>query len=89
MKTLEISDEVYDSLKAFVIDPFDDTPNAVLRRLIDIANKAQSRWSAFETPKPQQGNTPQVNKVNDPNSTVPHGTRISDDATPEGAAVVL
>ena len=85
MKTLEISDEVYDSLKAFVIDPFDDTPNAVLRRLIDIANKAQSRWSAFET-KPQAQSA-----VKDPNSHVPQGTRISEE-TPSDAdnvAVVL
>lgn len=85
MKTLEISDEVYDSLKAFVIDPFDDTPNAVLRRVIDIANKAQSRWSAFETtPQPQP-------QAKDPNSTVPQGTRISEDtpAETENVAVVL
>jgi hypothetical protein len=47
-KTLQISDEVYESLKAFVVDPFDDTPNAVLTRLIGIANKAQSRWCPFD-----------------------------------------
>ena len=44
----QISDEVYESLKAFVVDPFDDTPNAVLMRLIDIAHKAQSRWCALD-----------------------------------------
>ena len=28
MKILKISDETYDQLKAFVVDPFDDTPDA-------------------------------------------------------------
>ncbi len=47
MKTLQINDEVYESLKAFVVDPFDDTPNAVITRLIDIAKKSQNRWHPF------------------------------------------
>jgi len=49
MKTLEINDETYQNLKSFVVDPFDDTPTAVLARLMDIANKAQDRWSPFAT----------------------------------------
>ena len=48
MKSLQINDDVYESLKAFVVDPFDDTPNAVLMRLIGIAHKAQSRWCSFD-----------------------------------------
>ena len=48
MKTLQINDEVYESLKAFVVDPFDDTPDAVLMRLINIATKSQSRWHPFD-----------------------------------------
>ncbi len=89
MKTLQISDEVYESLKAFVVDPFDDTPNAVLMRLIDIANKAQSRWSPF-TPVQKtenQTNSP-VQKTDDQAKSVPPGTRIPD-AMSEGAAVML
>ena len=44
MKMLQVSDEVYEGLKAFIIDPFDDTPNTVLTRLMDIVSKAQSRF---------------------------------------------
>jgi predicted CopG family antitoxin len=68
MKTLQISDEVYESLKAFVVDPFDDTPNAVLMRLINIANKAQSRWCPFGARSEDR----------ESESSVPPGTRISD-----------
>jgi hypothetical protein len=81
MKTLHINDEVYESLKAFVVDPFDDTPNAVLLRLIDIANKAQSRWCPF-TPS-QQTDSPEH-----ADASVPPGTRIHD-AVSEGASVML
>ena len=78
MKTLKIDDEVYESLKAFVVDPFDDTPNTVLMRLIDIANKAQSRWCPF------------VGRSEDrePESSVPPGTRIPDTA-PNDMSVML
>jgi hypothetical protein len=44
MKTLQISDEGYEGLKAFVVDPFDDTANTVVMRIINIASKAQSRF---------------------------------------------
>ncbi len=50
MKMLQISDEVHQKLKAFVADPFEDTPDNVLLRLMDIADKAKGRWSAFEPP---------------------------------------
>ena len=80
MKTLQINDDVYESLKAFVVDPFDDTPNAVLLRLIDIANKAQSRWCPFA---PQQTQSREST-----NSSVPPGTRISDTVS-EDTAVML
>ena len=68
MKTLQINDEVYESLKAFVVDPFDDTPNAVLMRLINIANKAQSRWRPFDARSEDRK----------AGSSVPPGTRIPD-----------
>jgi predicted CopG family antitoxin len=48
MKTFKVSDEVYEQLKGFVTDPFDDTPEVVIGRLIEIANKAKDRWSPFE-----------------------------------------
>jgi predicted CopG family antitoxin len=48
MRTFKVSDEVYEQLKSFVVDPFDDTPDAVIGRLIEIVSKAKSRWSPFE-----------------------------------------
>jgi hypothetical protein len=48
MKTFQVSDELYGQLKSFVVDPFDDTPEVVIGRLIDIADKARRRWSRFD-----------------------------------------
>lgn len=48
MRTFKVSDEMYEQLKSFVVDPFDDTPEAVIGRLIEIVNKAKDRWSPFE-----------------------------------------
>jgi len=48
MKTIEISDELSDRLKAYVVDPFDDTPEKVIGRVLDIADKAKSKWSSWE-----------------------------------------
>jgi len=47
MRTFKVSDEVYEQLKSFVVDPFDDTPEIVIGRLIEIVNKAKNRWSPF------------------------------------------
>ena len=66
MRTFKVSDELYEQLKSFVVDPFDDTPDIVIGRLIEIVSKAKNRWSPFETgegaeeterprkPRPQQ-----------------------------------
>jgi hypothetical protein len=48
MRTFKVSDELYDQLKSFVVDPFDDTPEVVIGRLIEIVAKAKDRWPAFE-----------------------------------------
>jgi len=48
MKVIQVSDELYDRLKNCVVDPFDDTPEAVIGRLIEIVDKAKSRWSPFD-----------------------------------------
>ena len=57
MRTVTISDELFEELKGFVVDPFDDTPDLVIGRLIAIVNKAKSRWSPLEdceaAPEPQ------------------------------------
>ena len=48
MKVVQISDELYDKLKNCVAHPFDDTPESVIGRLIDIADKAKTKWSPLE-----------------------------------------
>jgi len=48
MKTFKVSDEMYEQLKNFVVDPFDDTPEVVIGRLIEIVNKAKNRWLPFD-----------------------------------------
>ena len=48
MKNIIISDEIYEKLKQFLIDPFDDTLDTIISRLIDINNKAKKRWVAFD-----------------------------------------
>jgi len=81
MRTVEISDELYDELKGFVVDPFDDTAEIVISRLVEIANKAKSRWSPLECRE-----NPGPHEV-----TMAERTRISN-AEPEGieqAPVVL
>ena len=56
MKTVEISDELYQELKAFIVDPFDDTAEQVISRLVQIANKAKEKWTPLEPPP--QNNVP-------------------------------
>jgi hypothetical protein len=48
MKTIQISEELYDRLKAFVVDPFDDTPEVVIGRVVDIVDKAKSKWISWD-----------------------------------------
>ena len=48
MKTIEISEELSDRLKAFIVDPFDDTPEVVIGRVLDIADKAKSKWISWD-----------------------------------------
>jgi len=75
MKTVQISDELFDELKNLVVDPFDDTPDSVIGRLIQIVKKAKSRWSPLdacagteelETPaKPQKHQTREYSEEED------------------------
>ncbi len=51
MRTLRVSDQTYEQLKGLIVDPFDDTPEIVIGRLIEIVNKAKSRWAPFEPPE--------------------------------------
>ena len=59
MRTFQVSEELYDQLKSFVIDPFDDTPDVVIGRLIDIVKKARNHWSPFaECETPHKASSP-------------------------------
>ncbi|MCP4708818.1 MAG: hypothetical protein GY869_09350 [Planctomycetes bacterium] len=64
MKNLRLSDETFDQLKDFVVDPFDDTPEVVINRLIDIVNKAKSRWSPLDRYAKKDESSPQLNREN-------------------------
>ena len=54
MKTFGVSDQTYEQLKSLIVDPFDDTPEIVIGRLIEIVNKAKARWAPFEAPAAPQ-----------------------------------
>ena len=54
MRTFRVSDQTYEQLKGLIVDPFDDTPEIVIGRLIEIVNKAKARWAPFEAPAPTQ-----------------------------------
>lgn len=65
MKVIEISDELYERLKTFVVDPFDDTPEIVLGRVVDIVDKAKSKWiswDAEEDAEPEEQPQPKSSK---------------------------
>jgi hypothetical protein len=48
VKTIRISEELFERLKSFVVDPFDDTPDTVIGRLVDIVTKAKAHWSPLD-----------------------------------------
>jgi len=60
MRTFRVSDQVYEQLKSLIVDPFDDTPEIVIGRLIEIVNKAKSRWAPFEAPEAAPQAAPQA-----------------------------
>ncbi len=60
MRTFRVSDQMYEQLKTFIVDPFDDTPEMVIGRLIEIVNKAKARWAAFEAPQAAREAAPEA-----------------------------
>ena len=69
MKKIEISDELYVRLRNCVIDPFDDTPESVIIRLIDIVDKAKSRlspWDQRQLVSEQQEKTQNTDQTEEP-----------------------
>ena len=81
MKNLQISDEAYEALKTFIVDPFDDSPEKVIVRLMDIVNKARQRWTPFEPEKKQKPSATG-------RDTTPSGTRIREQS-PDETTVML
>jgi len=70
MKNIEISDELYEQLKAFVVDPFDDTTEIVINRLVEIVNKAKDRWSPMDDRKdPAKREVPMAERTRISNQT--------------------
>jgi hypothetical protein len=76
MKTVQLSDEAYEALKGFIVDPFDDSPEKVIVRLMDIVNKARERWKPFD---PIAKGTPAQPR----SGTLPNGTRIPEQSNDE------
>lgn len=66
MRTFRVSDELYEQLKSYVVDPFDDTPEAVICRLIEIVDKAKGRWSPFEEEEIAVARQPQAQPEPEP-----------------------
>ncbi len=55
MKTLQVSDEVYDKLMTFVVDPFEDTAESVISRLVEIGDKARQQYGRLEARHKDRG----------------------------------
>ena len=79
MKTLQVSDEVYEKLMTFVVDPFDDTAETVIERVVEIASKAKDQYSRLEARRKDRGKYtgPERRGVKDERS-VRERTRIPD-----------
>ncbi len=80
MKNLQITDEAYEALKTFIIDPFDDSPEKVIVRLMDIVNKARQRWSPFEEEEAVEADAPE--------STQSSSTRIREQSLDESTVML-
>lgn len=87
MKTLRVNDEVYENLKSYIIDPFEDSADTVLQRLMDIAEKAKNQCQGFEMPDfTCETDAPADSKPTQ--DSIPKGTRIPQQAN-EDATVPL
>ncbi|MCL5279942.1 MAG: hypothetical protein M1376_08565 [Planctomycetes bacterium] len=90
MRTFRVSDQMYEQLKTFIVDPFDDTPELVIGRLIEIVNKAKARWAPFETPQAAaRETTPEAEPLPKPRRKEPDARREQEIREEEGSPVVL
>jgi len=80
MRTVKVSDELFEELKSLVVDPFDDTPDTVIGRLIDIVKKANSRWSPLDACDSPEGIQVAVK---------PQGQPVQEEAVADENEVVL
>lgn len=55
MKTLQVSDEIYQKLMTFVVDPFEDTAESVIARLVEIGDKARQQYGRLEARRSDRG----------------------------------
>jgi len=89
MKTLQVSDEVYQKLMAFVVDPFEDTADIVITRVTEIASKAKERVARLEARSRDREVHFEPQTRSDVNTdSVPHGTRIPAEQ-PDESVVIL
>ncbi len=86
MRTFRVSDQMYEQLKTFIVDPFDDTPELVIGRLIEIVNKAKARWAPFEAP---QTAAPEAEPSAKPRRKEPEARKEHEIHEEEGSPVVL
>ena len=89
MKTLQISDEVYHKLMKFVVNPFDDTAEIVIDRLVEIATEAKEQHSRLEARQKDRGtySGPERRSGENANS-VPRRTRIPNIPVDESEVVL-
>jgi predicted CopG family antitoxin len=89
MKTLQVSDEVYQKLMAFVVDPFEDTADIVVARVTEIASKAKDRLSRLEARRKDREVYLEFERRSSQSSAdIPRGTRIPDEQ-PDESIVIL
>lgn len=79
MKTLQVSDEVYQKLMTFVVDPFEDTAETVITRLVEIGDKARQQYGRLEARRRDRGTyAGQERRAGEDNDSVRERTRIPD-----------
>jgi len=92
MKTLQVSDEVYQKLLEFVVDPFEDTADVVISRVTEIAKKAKDQYSHIEARRrnsPTNTYTGPERRAERRDDSVPEGTRIPLEQPDDEVAVIL
>ena len=85
MKVIKLSDETYDRLKKCVVDPFEDTPEYVINRLIEIADKAKGTYSPWDNQPDAQAADEENQSAEEENDDAETSEGQTDTAEPEAA----